>query len=226
MGEQLGAVTAVTARVTPPKGKSRRRDPRAHPPYLPVLVVNHDVVGFDVSVHDAHAVAVIQGLWGQGTRQGQRDGLGDTEGRPCSVTPVPNATGSPGDLRPHPSARPCAVPSNRGDTRKIPRGALIRVPPTSWSVTKHGTNPLRRGHRAQGAPVPWLFFPTALPPDGTVGTHTRALGGGLGPLQTPGDPPARPQRPLVTQTAAKPTSRRGRGDTGERNKTFSASQRR
>ena len=31
-------------------------------PELSVLVINHDVVGLDVSVHDAHAVAVVQGL--------------------------------------------------------------------------------------------------------------------------------------------------------------------
>ena len=31
-------------------------------PELSVLVVDHDVVGLDVSVHDAHAVAVVQSL--------------------------------------------------------------------------------------------------------------------------------------------------------------------
>lgn len=32
------------------------------PQYLFLLVVYHDVVGFDVPVHDPHAVTVIQGL--------------------------------------------------------------------------------------------------------------------------------------------------------------------
>lgn len=31
-------------------------------PYLSVLVINHDIVGLDVSVHDSHTVAVVQGL--------------------------------------------------------------------------------------------------------------------------------------------------------------------
>ena len=31
-------------------------------PELSVLVVNHNVVGLDVPVHDSHAVAVVQGL--------------------------------------------------------------------------------------------------------------------------------------------------------------------
>lgn len=30
--------------------------------YLSVLVINHDVMGLDVSVHDSHTVAVVQGL--------------------------------------------------------------------------------------------------------------------------------------------------------------------
>ena len=29
--------------------------------HLPVTVINHDVVWFDISVHDAHTVAVVQG---------------------------------------------------------------------------------------------------------------------------------------------------------------------
>lgn len=32
-------------------------------PYLSVLMVNHDVVGFDISVHDSHAMTVIQSLY-------------------------------------------------------------------------------------------------------------------------------------------------------------------
>lgn len=28
-----------------------------------MFVVNHDVVWLDVSVHDAHTVTVVQGLW-------------------------------------------------------------------------------------------------------------------------------------------------------------------
>jgi len=33
--------------------------PPATPRYLSVLVVNHDVMRFDISVHDSHAMAVI-----------------------------------------------------------------------------------------------------------------------------------------------------------------------
>lgn len=32
--------------------------------HLAVLVVNHDVVGLDIPVHDALAVAVVECLWG------------------------------------------------------------------------------------------------------------------------------------------------------------------
>ena len=31
-------------------------------PYLSVLMVNHDIVRFDITVHDAHAVGIVQGL--------------------------------------------------------------------------------------------------------------------------------------------------------------------
>ena len=38
-----------------------------HKTDLSVFVVDHDVVWFDIPVHNAHAVAVVQGLYGDST---------------------------------------------------------------------------------------------------------------------------------------------------------------
>lgn len=50
--------------VAPPANCQRRnsRLPRSPGPYLSVLVVDHNIVRFDISVHDPHTMAIIQGL--------------------------------------------------------------------------------------------------------------------------------------------------------------------
>lgn len=57
------AAQLVRRNTTAEGGVAPRRFPvGSQPPYLPQLVVDHHVVGLHVSVHDAHAVAVVQSL--------------------------------------------------------------------------------------------------------------------------------------------------------------------
>lgn len=66
MMEVQSPLSASTATQEYPKGilvhQERSRTspcPPVTPHYLSVLMVNHDVVRFDISVHDSHAMAVI-----------------------------------------------------------------------------------------------------------------------------------------------------------------------
>lgn len=53
-----GGVQSVTQK----KQQHTNKETQTNVQYLSVLVINHDIVGLDVSVHDSHTVAVIQGL--------------------------------------------------------------------------------------------------------------------------------------------------------------------
>lgn len=136
---------------------------RGSRPYLPVLVVNHNVVRLDVAVHDAHAVAVIQRLRTQQRRHRGAGAGGSAKDRPQGCAAAGPAPVTPGSASTNaapggpPGPVPVTVmdgagtrrpgdPGEAGGSGRLPKGAVASSPSAFAAA-------LRR-HRPRSLPAP------------------------------------------------------------------------